>query len=145
MKVDAGARYPEDAEVNGIEENDDNPKMPFLSLIEEDAENIFGRPYKRKTWRWRFEIDVETGKIKDWPADVKAESYYKVCDDCKLEYFEDGKYICNNDGNWYVPDCLCLNDEGYGDYMDLTINADGTIEKWSVERVENWIERQTKK
>ena len=30
----------------------------------------------------------------------------------------------------YVPDLMSLDEDGYGDYMNLTINKDGFIENW---------------
>jgi len=30
----------------------------------------------------------------------------------------------------YVPDIMCPGDEGYGDYIIMTVNESGVIEGW---------------
>lgn len=142
IKVNAEVRYPEDAKVNCVEESNDNPTMPFLNLCKFEKKNWSGKgTYIAEEWHWQFEIDAVTGIIKDWPSGINAVSYYKVCDCCELEYYEDDKFICNNDGEYYVPSFLCLDDEGYGDYMDLTIDENGQIQNWSIKKVDEWIKR----
>ena len=44
---------------------------------------------------------------------------------------------------YYVPDFLSLEDEGYGDYVYLNINGDGTIEHF--EKMKKLIEEYFEK
>ena len=113
IRIDAEPRYPEDAKVNGIEEDNDNPKMPFL-VKDEKSQN---------GWVWKLDIDIATGEIIAWPKDVKAQTYYKVCDCCRIKY--KGKEYYN-----YVPDFLSIDGEGYGDFLRITIE-EGKIKNWS--------------
>jgi hypothetical protein len=111
LHVDAGVRYWEDADVNGVcdEEGD---LMPCR-----DGE------------RWKPIIDIETGVITNWTQGVKASVHYKVCDDGTYTLKdENGKDIIAKDG--YVPEIMCPKEEGYGDYIIMEINEDGQIDNW---------------
>lgn len=109
--LDAGVRYPEDGEVNGIVDNTYQPKMPFLN---KDVDS-FG-------YRWRLNIDIETGKVENWPINVTAKVHYKVCDECRIK-FGDKTY------DDYVPEWLGIEGKSNGDYIILSIE-DGRIKNW---------------
>lgn len=113
IRIEAEPRYPEDAEVNDVEEDNDNPTMPFLTK----------QAGTRDEWLWKFDIDIKTGEIIGWPLDVKAKTHYKVCDCCGIKY-GDKKY------RDYVPDFLSLDCDGYGDYITITIEG-GKIKNWN--------------
>jgi hypothetical protein len=112
IEVSAGARYWEDASVNGVEDVDG--KIPL-----------------RRGDYWCPTIDLRTGAVKDWPIGTTANVHYKVCDDG--EYWlqdEQGKRIAKWK-SFYVPDdFLCVGGRGYGDYIILSVAADGKIEGW---------------
>ena len=36
---------------------------------------------------------------------------------------------------------MCPADEGYGDYIDMNVRSDGSIEGWSCSDFEDWLER----
>ena len=122
VRIDAEPRYPEDAEVNGVEEDNDNPKMPFLVKDEKSQDG----------WVWKLDVDIATGEIIGWPKDVKARAYYKVCDCCRIKYHDKEYYQ-------YVPDFLSIDDEGFGDYMQITIE-DGKIKNWSESDCRKWLQ-----
>src|SRR5699024_7455125 len=66
-------RFPSDSWVNGAADNDENPTMPLM-----DKEITVD-----KYWEYRamnIEIDVPTGKVKDWTEGVVAELNIKVVD-----------------------------------------------------------------
>ena len=121
--VQARVRYWEDAEINGISD-EEGGLIPFK---EGDS--------------WNPIIDLTTGKIKDWPADKHADIHFKVCD--AGEY-----WLGDADGNrlakWrdhYVPDdFLAVGDDGYGDYIIMRVNCDGQIEGWEFPEIdiEQW-------
>lgn len=115
LRVDAGVRYWEDGTVNGDADDDDNPKMPFA---------VDGR--------WIPVIELETGRILDWPEVVTASVHYKVCDDGVYTLLDaDKNPVKVHDG--YVPAILCPKDEGYGDYIIMDIGPDGVIADWAVD------------
>lgn len=110
LHVSAGARYFEDSTANGIE--DSNHQMPCI-----------------KGDYWCPIINIDTGQIINWENGVEADIHYKVCDDGIYTIKdENNNVIITKEG--YVPDCLCPDDEGYGDYIIMNINKDGFINKW---------------
>ncbi|MBO6031893.1 MAG: hypothetical protein J6Q22_10670 [Prevotella sp.] len=113
IHIDAEPRYPEDAYVNDEQEDNDNPKMPFLVKQEGTQDG----------WCWKLDIDIETGEIIGWPKEVNVRTHYKVCDCCGIKY----KEIKYRD---YVPEFLSIDGDGYGDYIMITIE-DGKIKNWN--------------
>lgn len=111
LVVKAGVRYWEDATVNGVADQE-GILIPF-----------------RKGDYWCPVIDLESGRIKDWPEGTRADVHYKVCDDG--DYWlndEDGAVWGHQAG--YVPRFLAVGDCGYGDYIILEIGEDGGIVGW---------------
>lgn len=125
IRIEAGVRYAEDAEVNGIAEDEENPRMPFLERDSQDGDG----------WRWNIDIDIATGEVIGWRenfGDIRAQTFYKVCDCCRVKY--DGM-----EQEDYVPDFLAIDGEGFGDYIYLTIGCDGTIKGWKPDRCRKFI------
>ncbi len=115
LRVDAGVRYWEDGEVNGEADDDENPKMPFA---------VEGR--------WIPVIELETGRILDWPEGVTASVHYKVCDDGVYTLLDaDKNPVKAHDG--YVPPIMCPKYNGFGDYIIMDIGPDGVIADWVVD------------
>ena len=129
--VNAGVRYWEDGEVNGIDDisYDEQqagvvPRMPFAKL---DGKMTNIAPCGE--YRWIFDIDIDEGNIVGWPKGVSASVHYKVCDDGSYGLKDaEGNVIVEKD--MYVPDILCLGKDGWGDYIILDINEDGHIIDW---------------
>lgn len=114
LRVMAGVIYWEDTTVNGVEDTEGD----LIPCREGD--------------NWCPIIDLETGIITNWEKGKKAEVHYKVCD--AGEYFlqaDDGSEIQAKD--YYVPNIMCPNGEGYGDYIIMNISEDGKIEDWKVD------------
>lgn len=114
LKVVAAVRYWEDAEVNGVQD-DDGKLIPFG-----------GGDY------WVINIDLETGQITDWPKGTVASVHYKVCDDGDYTLYDrTGRLVKRIEG--YVPNILCPRESGYGDYIIMDIDQDGFIQGWKVD------------
>lgn len=126
IHIEAHVRYPEDAAVNGKEEDKDLPTMPYLANDPSEG-----------GWVWNLSIDADTGEVIGWPKGTVGQSYYKVCDECKVT-FGSINYDC------YVPDFLEIDDKGFGDYIYITIQTDGRIKGWDKTRFYNWVEEQKK-
>ena len=102
----------EDAEVNGEDDDENEPNIPCY-----------------EGGRWNILIDIKTGKVLNWKQGVEARIYYKVVDEGVYTMYDNSmRKVDEYEG--YVPDLMSLDDEGYGDYMNLTINEDGFIEDW---------------
>jgi len=118
LVVSAEVRYWEDADVNGVEDND-GTLIPF-----------------RVGEKWCPVVSLITGHILDWPKGTTAKIHYKVCD--QGEYWLQDAH--GNKAKWrgcYVPDSLlCVGDDGYGDYIILNVSADGVIEGWKTPRLD---------
>ena len=113
LQVEAGVRYFEDGTVNGQADRNEPPAMPFV-----------------EGGVWRPVIDMDTGKIVDWPEGVTADVHYKVCDAGLYILLDESlREVYRIDG--YVPDTLCPAGEGYGDYIIMKIASDGQIQNWS--------------
>jgi len=119
LRVQCNVRNFEDAELNGVE--DINGAMPFLS----------GE-------LWGVDINVETGKICNWPKGNVASLHYKVCDEGWYALVDaHGEIAAEYDG--YVPDMMSPGGSGYGDYVIMNIDKDGYIENWHAD-VEKFLE-----
>lgn len=125
MLVNAVVRHPENAYTRAagtsewIEENPDEPSMPYL--YKECGDNMY---------YWRPVIDLDKGQILNWPKDKEAKICYKVVDEfyCILN---DSNGDCVSEYNDYVPRCMQLDEEGYGDYIYITIDSEGYIKNWA--------------
>lgn len=112
IEVDAGVRYWEDATVNGVQ--DEAGTIPL-----KDGD------------RWRPTIELATGAVLNWPHGVVADIHYKVCDDGEYWLLDEAKTRIAKSKGHYVPnDILCVGDNGFGDYIILTIGPDGLIPGW---------------
>ena len=132
LKVKAGVRYPEDSEfieaendrkVNYISDDEENPKMPFME-VEYDK-------YGHKKFYWTPTIDLENGVIVNWPKGVKVHVFYKVCDDFECTVYDEyDNEVLHYEG--YVPDFMSIEEEGYGDYINMIIDENGCIQDWNI-------------
>ena len=121
IEVDAVVRYPEDSWLYDSEGKryDDDEKNPQMPNIVNDG----------TAFRWKPIINLNTGEITNWPLNRPAEVLYKVCDEfyCEVKT-ADGETTVKYGG--YVPDFMSINDNGYGDYIDLSIDKNGCIKNW---------------
>lgn len=116
LKAECGVRYWDDAEVNGQQEGEDSPTIPFASPRNET---------------WTPVIELATGRVLDWPAGTTASVHYKVCDAGRYSLLDAEKSeLVTIDG--YVPRIMCPKEHGYGDYVIMDIGADGQIADWSI-------------
>ncbi len=115
LKAECGVRYWEDAEVNGKQEDDDNPTIPC-----------------RTGDSWCPVIALDTGKIEGWPEGVTAKTHYKVCDAGRYSLLDAERVeVVSIDG--YVPEIMSPGGRGHGDYVIMVIGPDGVIEDWCVD------------
>ena len=116
IDVDAYVRYPEDISFeqndNWYDCNADNPECPCI-----------------EGHYWRPIININTGKIINWDAPIKCHVFAKVCDGfkCKIKGIN-GEDVFTYEG--YVPSFMAIEDNGYGDYIDMIVEEDGTIKDW---------------
>lgn len=119
-----GRFYPEDLEINNesFEELDDIfNKYPSLKNINPDGyEDLWLR------------IDVDTGEVVNWPKTGMEDCYLH-----SIKIVDEGIYVLINshgehiETRGYVPSCLEIDDNGYGDYFEFTIQSNGKIKDWN--------------
>ena len=118
IEVDAGVRYWEDAYLNGKE--DINGKIPL-----------------RNSDAWQPIIELATGRVLNWPQGLEADIHYKICDAGEYWLLDESKVRIAKWRGYYVPnDFLCVDDNGYGDYIIFKIGGDGLITGWQAPSVD---------
>jgi hypothetical protein len=125
IEAEAGVRYWEDASVNGVQEDGDAPTIPM-----------------RNGNAWCPRIRITDGVVEDWPAGTTAETHYKVCDQ-GFYWLTDatGTRLAKWDGHYVPSEFLCHGDSGYGDYIILSIDAEGRIANYEAPEIDadEWI------
>lgn len=116
IEADFGVRYFEDATVNGVEDNEENIKMPCV--VDDNGEK-----------RWKIKVDIDNGQIVNWNKGTVAQTYYKVCDDGNYNLLDTNGDVIKEISS-YVPDIFAIYDEGFGDYVYIKIDENGFIEDW---------------
>ena len=119
-----GRFYPEDLEINDdyFEELDEVfDKYPSIKGINPDGyEDLWLR------------INVDTGEVVNWPQTGMQDCYMH-----SIKIVDEGIYVLVDlHGNYietrgHVPSCLEIDDNGWGDYFEFTIQSNGKIKDWS--------------
>ena len=114
IRVYITGRYFEDCDINGVADDPENPQ-------------VCGYDKSKECVIW--DIDFTTGQVDAWNG-TEVSAHYKLVDEGIYELIDDDGYvICRQDG-CYVPDFLAIDEAGYGDYIELTINRNGFIKGW---------------
>lgn len=116
------ARYWEDSDVNGVEDDCNNPQMPCVKEV-----NHFY--YKKPRKAWCPIINLKTGQIENWKKGVTASIHYKSCDE-NVVILRNGYVACDEVKKYigYVPNFLCPKECGCGDYVIMDIDENGFIQ-----------------
>jgi hypothetical protein len=114
---------PVEVEVTGIR------VVAAVRYDEEDIPNNF--PF-RKGDIWDVTIDLDTGKIRNWVANDSVEwpfkLHMKVCDQGSYHLLGPAGEVVASIEEDYVPNDVVPG--SYGDYIEMTITSDGTIQNW---------------
>lgn len=93
-----------------------------------DAVKRFNQ-YNKKNGVLECLINIDLGTVVNFTANANIEIYDKCVDEgTYVLYDEEMNPITKYEG--YVPNILEVNENGYGDYLNFTINPDGTIVNW---------------
>ena len=84
---------------------------------------------------FNLKIDVDNGKIIDWPKKkISVKVYMRAKDTGFYNYYDkDNKLIYEESG--YVPDFLGINHPAYGDDINFDTDLDGFILKWKEKNI----------
>ena len=143
--VKAGVRYWNDckySENNGQIWRDGSKENDTDEVSEDFRNNL---PFVEKgnigygeEYYWNIVIDINSGKVENWPKDFCISTWFKVCDDGLYQILDtDGEVVWDSIKSeyYYVPTFLEIGDEGYGDYIYLDIDGEGNIENWNEEGI----------
>lgn len=83
-------------------------------------------PFRKDDW-WDVTIDLEAGRILDWP-NLSARVDMKVTDGGSYFLLDENKTEVAKVVEDYVPHGIIPG--SYGDYIEMTINEDGSIVEW---------------
>jgi len=79
-----------------------------------------------------LKIDIDNGKVVNWPEELHEVHFIDV------KIVDSGTYVLTDkDENTlitkegYVPNCLQIEENGYGDYLEFVIDKNGFIMDWS--------------
>ena len=78
--------------------------------------------------RWLATVNIDTGKVVDWPIGETREYYWKICDAGSYFLLNEEKGVVASIINNYVPNNLLPGE--WGDYLDIKINSEGVITNW---------------
>lgn len=109
-----GARYREDATVNGVEDIEEN-LMPCF-----EGKN------------WCPLIDIESGQILNWEKGKEAYVHYKSCDENNFYLLDKTKNVIS-EKEGYVINMMCPAEDGFGDYVIMNIDSDGFIKNFKAD------------
>lgn len=124
LRARCGVRYWEDGTVDGTEDADGS-RIPCREGTAADNDRLGGG-------NWCPIIDLDTGRIENWPQGTTASIHYKVCDDGDYELLDAERNVVKSIEG-YVPGLMCPEGDGYGDYVIMEIAEDGTIGKWKAD------------
>lgn len=143
LEICVSPRYYEDGtiknpgETNWHSMNEDGSGVPMVVENKEYYEKIWGEDTFEKSYEkstWRVIVDVDSGNIMDWPKGYCISVGWKVVDQGYYALYDDNMNLIT-DYQGYVPDCLGIDDNSYGDYFEFHTDENGHIENWHSEDI----------
>ena len=98
----------------------------FVPVNYEDEDMPFDAPLRIGD-TWRATIDLDGGRILDWPEGKRLSFYMKVCDSGAYALLDADRNVLARRED-YVPNELLTGE--YGDYLSLEIDETGKITNW---------------
>jgi hypothetical protein len=77
---------------------------------------------------WRALVEIETGRIIDWPAGKAVKMFMTVKDSGTYQLIGENLRVIASRTQDYVPHCLVPGN--YGDTIEMTIDGNGVIKEW---------------
>ena len=81
----------------------------------------------RRCDRWEVIVDIDTGRIRNWPAGKTGTVFMKVCDEGNYTLLDQNGDALARITEDYVPECIPGK---YGDYVHFDIGEDGSVTDW---------------
>ncbi len=99
----------------------------IVAAVRYDEEDIPNDFPGRRGDVWEVTVDIETGKILDWPGPA-FDVHMKVCDQGSYYLLDAEQKVLAAIEDNYVPNDLVPG--SYGDYIEMNIAEDGTVTNW---------------
>jgi hypothetical protein len=74
-------------------------------------------------------IDIDSGYVVGYTPTISINIFDKCVDEGTYVLYDENMNIID-EYEGYVPNILEVNENGYGDYLNFTINEDGSILNW---------------
>ncbi len=108
-----------------VEDNCNENDLKTLSIFKKDDKYV-------------FQVCLTNNKISFWPVGSSIEHYYKIVDEGTYILYDVKFNVIFKWDSTYVP-CFLNHKDGGGDYLDFTIDIDGTwkglnVTKESIEK-----------
>jgi len=103
-------------------------KVKLQVAVRYDDEDI---PYNfplRNGNMWNATIDIDGGRVLDWPKGKKGNLEMKICDEGSYYLLDEDDNVVLSLEQDYVPNKLLPGE--YGDYLKLHIDENGLITNW---------------
>ena len=84
-----------------------------------------------------WNLNIKTGTIDDWDCGEVCINF-KVVDSGVYTLVENGKDLVTKED--YVPDFLQIDENGYGDYVEITVDENGHIYDWGETQIQEVFE-----
>lgn len=122
-----------------IEKEVEIKKVKLQVAVRYDDEDI---PYDfplRNGNMWNATIDIDGGRVLDWPKGEKGNLEMKICDEGSYYLLDEDDNVVLSLEQDYVPNKLLPGE--YGDYLKLHIDENGLITNWySKPSIEDFID-----
>lgn len=130
-----GRPYPEDINFSDNVETYDTFDSIFLKYPQLKApQNKYNKKLNNQMY---IKIDVDTGQILNWPVGIEANlNCLKVVDEGTYILFDSKDNMVSYHDYRYIPKCLEIDDNGFGDYFMFHVNKDGYIINWKFGKTE---------
>ena len=132
---DNGETWEEDFEDDDKSDDYVRSQLPCMKNVKFIKRSLLsGKEREEERQDWCPVIDVNEGKILDWTPRFCLNTQFKVCDQgvyVYSNYDESQQIVSTNCGEYYVPSWLDDCGDSYGDYLQITVNGDGTIRDWN--------------
>ena len=88
---------------------------------------------------FNLKIDVDEGKIMDWPnKKISVKVYMRAMDTGFYDYLDKNNNIIYQESG-YVPDFLGVNSHAYGDCINFDTDVNGEILNWKEKNIKEKI------
>jgi len=122
-----------------IEKEVEIKKVRLQVAVRYDDEDIpFDFPLRNGNM-WNATIDIDGGRVLDWPKGEKGNLEMKICDEGSYYLLDEDDNVVLSLEQDYVPNKLLPGE--YGDYLKLHIDENGLITNWySKPSIEDFID-----